>query len=185
MTVITARAPAHVTISSPVGALTLVAAAGSLTGLYMEAQRHAPAPAALGVPGDPAAAPFAAAADQLGAYFAGELTCFDLPLQPDGTPFQHRVWMALRAIPYGQTISYGQLAAGLGAPAASRAVGLANGRNPISIVVPCHRVIGSDGSLTGYGGGIDRKRFLLDLERRATGHPGEAARPDSVASPQT
>lgn len=173
MTVPALAAPAHVTISSPVGPLTLVAAGGSLTGMYMDAQRHAPAAAAFGPAGDPAAAPFAAAAGQLGAYFAGELTVFDLPLQPDGTPFQRRVWTALRAIPYGQTVSYGQLAAGLGAPAASRAVGLANGRNPISIVVPCHRVIGSDGSLTGYGGGIDRKRFLLDLERGGTARQGE------------
>jgi methylated-DNA-[protein]-cysteine S-methyltransferase len=156
----------QVTIGSPIGPLTLVAAEGSLTGLYMEAHRHAPDPALLGPPGDPAAGVFAAAADQLDAYFAGALTGFELPLQPAGTQFQRRVWMALREIPYGQTVSYGQLAARLGGPAASRAVGLANGRNPISIVVPCHRVIGSDGSLTGYGGGLDRKRFLLDLERR-------------------
>jgi methylated-DNA-[protein]-cysteine S-methyltransferase len=156
----------HATITSPVGPLTLVAAGGRLAGLYMQDQRHRPGPPALGAPGDPAAAPFAAAAAQLAAYFAGELTSFDLPLEPAGTPFQHSVWMALRAIPYGQTVSYAQLAAGLGAPRASRAVGLANGRNPISIVVPCHRVVGTDGSLTGYGGGVDRKRFLLDLEQR-------------------
>jgi methylated-DNA-[protein]-cysteine S-methyltransferase len=161
----TAATATRVTIGSPVGPLTLVAAAGRLTGLYMDAQRHLPGPERLGGPGDPAAAPFAAAAAQLAAYFAGELTRFDLPLEPAGTPFQRRVWMALRDIPYGQTVSYGALAAGLGAPRASRAVGLANGKNPISIVVPCHRVIGTDGSLTGYGGGLDRKRFLLALER--------------------
>jgi methylated-DNA-[protein]-cysteine S-methyltransferase len=162
-----------VTIGSPVGPLTLVAAGGALAGLYMEAQRHLPGAAAFGAPGDPAGSPFAAAARQLDAYFTGELTRFDLELEPEGTPFQRMVWAALRAIPYGQTVTYGQLAAGLGAPGSSRAVGLANGKNPISIVVPCHRVVGSDGSLTGYGGGLPRKRFLLDLERGAIGRPGE------------
>jgi methylated-DNA-[protein]-cysteine S-methyltransferase len=110
------------------------------------------------------ARPFAEARWQLAQYFAGERTAFDLRLAPAGTPFQREVWDALLAIPYGQTVSYGELAHRIGRPAASRAVGLANGRNPISIVVPCHRVIGSSGSLTGYGGGIDRKRFLLALE---------------------
>ncbi|HEU5417592.1 MAG TPA: methylated-DNA--[protein]-cysteine S-methyltransferase [Streptosporangiaceae bacterium] len=178
MTATTARrraaAPArtHVTIASPVGPLTLIAAGGGLAGLYMEVRRHGPGPAGLGVPGDPAAEPFAAAAAQLEAYFAGQLTRFDLPLSPGGTEFQRQVWAALRQIPYGGTVTYGQLAAQLGRPAASRAVGLANGRNPISIVVPCHRVIGSDGSLTGYGGGLDRKRFLLDLEQRTAGTAG-------------
>jgi methylated-DNA-[protein]-cysteine S-methyltransferase len=169
MTVLDLAARTHLTIGSPIGPLTLVAAGSDLCGLYMDAHRHVPATAAFGGPGDPAAAPFAAAAAQLTAYFAGELTSFDLPLQPAGTEFQRRVWRALCDIPYGQTVSYGGLAVALGAPSASRAVGLANGRNPISIVVPCHRVIGSDGSLTGYGGGIDRKRFLLDLERRGAG----------------
>jgi methylated-DNA-[protein]-cysteine S-methyltransferase len=164
MIVIAPAARTHVTIGSPIGPLTIVAAGPRLAGLYMDAQRHSPGVAAFGTPGDPADAPFAAAAVQLAAYFAGELTSFDLDLEPIGTPFQLRVWTALRDIPYGQTISYGALAVGLGAPLASRAVGLANGRNPISIVVPCHRVIGTDGSLTGYGGGLDRKRFLLDLE---------------------
>jgi len=131
----------------------------------MDAQRHAPEPASLGVPGDPGEQPFAAAASQLKSYFAGQLTEFDLPLAPAGTEFQRRVWAGLRTIPYGETVSYGELARQLGSPSASRAVGLANGRNPIAIVVPCHRVIGSDGSLTGYGGGLDRKRFLLALER--------------------
>ena len=145
----------------------------ALAGLYLDAQRYRPGAAAFGAPGDPARPPFAAAARQLGAYFAGELTRFDLELKPDGTPFQRMVWTALRAIPYGQTVTYGELAARLGAPGSSRAVGLANGKNPISIVVPCHRVIGADGSLTGYGGGLPRKRFLLDLERGATGRPGE------------
>lgn len=161
----TGTAVSQVTIASPVGPLTLVAAGGRLTGLYMQVRRHAPGAAALGEPGDPDAEPFAAAAGQLAAYFAGDLTSFDLPLGMAGTPFQRRVWAQLLEIPFGQTVSYGELAVAIGKPSASRAVGLANGRNPISIVVPCHRVVGSDGSLTGYGGGLDRKRFLLALER--------------------
>jgi len=160
---------AHVFVDSPIGPLTLVAADGELTGLYLDAPRlggrqHAPSAETLGAPGDPASEPFALAADQLGAYFAGQLTDFTLPLAPAGTPFQRRVWAALRDIPYGETRSYGQLAGEIGNPAAVRAVGLANGRNPIAIVIPCHRVIGADGSLTGYGGGLDRKRYLLALE---------------------
>jgi methylated-DNA-[protein]-cysteine S-methyltransferase len=103
--------------------------------------------------------------DQLDAYFVGELTDFDVTLRLEGTEFQRRVWAGLLEIPYGETISYGQLATRIGQPTASRAVGLANGRNPVAIIVPCHRVIGSTGSLTGYGGGLDRKRTLLDLER--------------------
>jgi methylated-DNA-[protein]-cysteine S-methyltransferase len=165
--------PQWVTIGSPVGPLTLVAAGDALAALYMTNHRHQPGPAAFGAPGDLADEPFAAAAAQLEAYFAGELTRFDVPLEPGGTAFQRTVWAALRAIPYGQTVTYGQLAAAIGAPGSSRAVGLANGKNPVSIVVPCHRVIGSDGSLTGYGGGLPRKRFLLDLERGAAGRlPG-------------
>jgi methylated-DNA-[protein]-cysteine S-methyltransferase len=106
---------------------------------------------------------------QLGEYFAGERRDFDLPLDPVGTPFQLTVWAALRDIPYAETINYGQLAGRVGNPNSSRAVGLANGRNPISIVVPCHRVIGADGNMTGYGGGLPRKRFLLMLEQRVSG----------------
>jgi len=102
---------------------------------------------------------------QLRAFFAGELRDFDLRLKPQGTAFQRRVWELLREIPYGETISYGELARRAGNPAASRAVGLANGSNPIAIVIPCHRVIGSSGKLTGYGGGLDNKRWLLDFER--------------------
>jgi methylated-DNA-[protein]-cysteine S-methyltransferase len=154
----------HVILPSPIGSLTLVAEAGELTALYMDAQQHRPDEASLGVPGDPDAAPFAAAARQLADYFAGRLTEFDLPLAPAGTAFQRRVWAALQTIPYGQTWSYAQLAEKIGQATAVRAVGLANGRNPIALVIPCHRVIGSDGKLTGYGGGLDRKRFLLDLE---------------------
>ncbi len=101
---------------------------------------------------------------QLRAFFAGELRRFDLPLKPEGTAFQLRVWDALREIPFGETRSYGELARRVGNPTASRAVGLANGANPIAIIVPCHRVIGSNGKLTGYGGGLENKRWLLDFE---------------------
>ncbi len=166
----------HAIIGSPIGPLTLVAADGLLTGLYLDAAGsyragHAPGAEVLGRPADPASEPFATAADQLAAYFEGRLTQFSLPLAARGTPFQRRVWTGLREIPYGETWSYGQLAGKVGNPAAARAVGLANGRNPIAIVIPCHRVIGSDGSLTGYGGGLDRKRYLLDLEARVRQQP--------------
>ncbi len=156
----------HTVIDSPVGPLTLVAVDGKLTGCYMDAQRHRPAGAVFGTPD---AGPFEAAAEQLSEYFAGERLDFDLPLVMNGTAFQQRVWAALREIPYGETESYGELAARIGSPGASRAVGLANGRNPIGIIVPCHRVIGASGSLTGYGGGIERKRQLLDMEREVLG----------------
>jgi len=156
----------HTTIDSPYGPLTLVATGAALSGLYMTEQRHRPPEETFGAPGDPDDAPFAAAIRQLAAYFAGELTAFDLPLHLDGTPFQRRVWDALRRIPYGETWTYGQLADRIGQPTASRAVGLANGKNPVGIIVPCHRVVGSTGSLTGYGGGLDRKRRLLDFEAR-------------------
>ncbi len=157
----------HVIVDSPIGPLTLVADGGQLVALYLDSQRHRPGDAELGAEGDARAEPFAAAAAQLSAYFDGRLTEFDLPLAPSGTEFQRRVWAALQQIPYGQTWSYGDLARKIGSPAASRAVGLANGKNPIALVIPCHRVIGSDGSLTGYGGGLDRKRFLLALETGA------------------
>jgi methylated-DNA-[protein]-cysteine S-methyltransferase len=114
------------------------------------------------------AAPFAEAQAQLGQYFAGERTDFDLPLALDGTPFQQRVWSALCEIPYGETVSYGELAARIGSPGAARAVGLANGSNPIAVIVPCHRVIGANGALTGFGGGMANKRMLLDLETDTT-----------------
>ena len=120
-----------------------------------------------GVPAAPAgdSAAAAAAAIQLEQYFAGERTSFDLDLELAGTPFERRVWDELRAVPYGETASYAEIARRIGRPSACRAVGRANGRNPIAVVVPCHRVIGSDGSLTGYAGGIEMKRALLDLER--------------------
>lgn len=163
---IPARERAHIVLDSPVGPLTLVAAGGALVGLYLTDQRHRPAEEIFG-PADPA--PFIEAAAQLGEYFAGDRTEFDLPLAPAGTAFQRAVWRALLEIPYGRTISYGQLAAGIGTPTASRAVGMANGRNPIGIIVPCHRVVGATGDLTGYGGGLERKRQLLTLERQGSG----------------
>ncbi|MEV4312636.1 methylated-DNA--[protein]-cysteine S-methyltransferase [Actinocrispum sp. NPDC049592] len=152
----------HTTVDSPCGPLTLVALDGVLTGLYMDYQRHRPGPEVFGEP-EPEALP--EVKSQLSEYFAGERTEFDLTMTMLGTPFQLRVWAALKDIPFGETMSYGELAEQLGNPKASRAVGLANGKNPISIIVPCHRVVGSNGSLTGYGGGIERKRYLLDFER--------------------
>ncbi|QKW11263.1 methylated-DNA--[protein]-cysteine S-methyltransferase [Streptomyces sp. NA04227] len=130
----------------------------------MTDQRHRPPQESFGHP-DPE--PFTEALAQLEAYFAGELKEFDLELALAGTEFQQSVWRELTRIPYGETRTYGQLAAALGKPNASRAVGLANGKNPVGIIVPCHRVIGADGSLTGYGGGLERKRGLLDFERGA------------------
>ncbi|MGW3243605.1 methylated-DNA--[protein]-cysteine S-methyltransferase [Streptomyces sp. NPDC001070] len=160
----------HALIDSPVGPLTLVATDRVLSGLYMTGQRHRPPEESFGARHDPAESPFARATEQLQAYFAGELTVFDLPMDLRGTPFQQRVWAGLRAIPYGTVMTYGQLADKLGSPGASRAVGLANGRNPVGIIVPCHRVVGASGSLTGYGGGLERKRYLLDLELGLTSH---------------
>ncbi|RDG39374.1 methylated-DNA--[protein]-cysteine S-methyltransferase [Streptomyces corynorhini] len=161
----------HTVIDSPYGPLTLVATDGALSGLYMTEHRHRPPQETFGVP-DPG--PFTEAARQLGAYFDGELTEFDLPLRMAGTPFQREVWAELEKIPYGETRSYGELAEALGRPGASRAVGLANGRNPVSVIVPCHRVIGSTGSLTGYGGGLDRKQRLLAFESAGTAGPETA-----------
>ena len=109
-----------------------------------------------------------AARQRLAAYFAGELERFDLPLAPAGSHFQRRVWDAVTDIPYGATASYSEIAAAIGRPTACRATGAANGRNPLAIVIPCHRVVGSAGALTGYGGGLERKRALLDLERAAS-----------------
>ncbi|USQ76725.1 methylated-DNA--[protein]-cysteine S-methyltransferase [Ornithinimicrobium cryptoxanthini] len=163
---------AHSTTESPIGTLTLVTDGDALTGLYMESHRHAPDPQSWGPSRAPAeSAPVVRAAiSQLSAYFRGELTHFDLALAPSGTLFQKQVWEQLLRIPYGETASYGELAALLGNPGASRAVGLANGRNPISIIVPCHRVVGAAGQLTGYGGGLERKQVLLALEQRVAGH---------------
>jgi methylated-DNA-[protein]-cysteine S-methyltransferase len=144
-------------IESPVGPLLLTGTVTGLSGLYLHPRE--PAPDWISDDGR-----LENAAAQLRRYFARELRQFDLALDLHGTPFQLEVWNALCAIPYGETRSYGELARAIGRPAAVRAVGLANGRNPVSIVVPCHRVIGSNGSLTGYGGGLERKKYLLDLE---------------------
>ena len=153
-------------IDSPIGRLLLTCDDHALTGLYMEPEQ---ARTTGGWVQDASAAPLAAAARQLAEYFAGSRREFDLVLRLDGTVFQTRVWRELTKIPYGRTWSYGDLAKRIGKPSAPRAVGLANGRNPISIVVPCHRVIGADGSLTGYGGGLPRKRWLLAHEGRYLG----------------
>lgn len=156
------------TISSPIGELTVVERDGALVGLYMTDHKPAPHLETFGERDDDTLPQLDA---QLGEYFAGERTSFDLPLAPTGTDFQQRVCAALRTIPYGETWSYGRLAEAVGQPGAARAVGLANGRNPISIVVPCHRVVGSSGKLTGYAGGVERKAFLLDLERGSGEQP--------------
>ena len=150
-------------VSSPIGRLLLIGDGHALTGLWMvDADRHS-ARVEEGLRVSPE--PFGEVAAQLEAYFGGDLKEFSLPLAPSGSPFQLAVWTELTKIPYGSTISYGDIALALGKRlVASRAVGLANGANPISVIVPCHRVIGSDGSLTGYGGGLERKEQLLRLE---------------------
>jgi methylated-DNA-[protein]-cysteine S-methyltransferase len=154
----------HTVTDSPYGPLTLVAEDGVLCGLYMTDHRHRPPEETFG-PGDDTL--FAETEEQLKAYFAGELKEFTVELRLNGTSFQRSVWDQLHRIPYGETRTYGELADALGTPTASRAVGLANGRNPVSIIVPCHRVIGANGGLTGYGGGLERKQRLLDFERGA------------------
>ncbi len=151
----------HAQVDSPLGPLTVVERDGALAGLHLPQQRHRPPDGSLGRRDD---AVLPDLQEQLAAYFTGELHQIDVALAPVGTPFQAAVWSALRQVPYGTTTTYGALAAALGRPSAVRAVGAANGRNPFCVVVPCHRVVGADGSLTGYAGGLDRKRFLLDLE---------------------
>lgn len=147
--------------TSPIGTLLLTARAGALTGLWIRGEKHAPQIASEWQRNDGA---LRDVTSQLDDYFAGRRWTFTLPLAPAGTDFQQRVWAELRRIPVGTTISYGELARRIGQPAAVRAVGLANGRNPISIVVPCHRVIGANGALTGYGGGLTAKAWLLAHE---------------------
>jgi methylated-DNA-[protein]-cysteine S-methyltransferase len=150
-------------IPTPQGMLLATARDGALTGLYFESQKYFPkiGPAWRE---DPEAAPLAQCARQVGEYFDGTRTIFDLPLAPEGSDFQRRVWQQIAAIAYGETITYSELAARSGAPGSARAAGAATGRNPISIVVPCHRVLGADGSLTGYAGGLPRKTRLLEIE---------------------
>jgi methylated-DNA-[protein]-cysteine S-methyltransferase len=159
----TLDAPYFSELSSPIGPLLLLGDQRALSAIYMLEHRHQPPLGGGSVRSDEA---LSRARSQLQAYFLGELTEFDVPLAARGTEFQRRVWQALCAIRYGETESYGQLARRIGNPSASRAVGLANGKNPISIIVPCHRVIGADGSLTGYGGGMERKKWLLEHEKR-------------------
>jgi methylated-DNA-[protein]-cysteine S-methyltransferase len=144
-------------VDTPIGPVGLVASDDGLRFVRFDGERVEPEGSSLVLD---------EARRQLEAYFAGDLVDFDLATTASGTAFQQRVWAALREIPYGATVSYGELATAIGQPTAVRAVGLANGRNPISIVVPCHRVVGATGSLTGYGGGVERKRALLDLEAR-------------------
>jgi methylated-DNA-[protein]-cysteine S-methyltransferase len=150
----------QISVDSPIGALRLHATDDALVAVYLPEQ-YAPG----SVPEGAGHAVLERAREQLVQYFAGERRCFDLPVEPQGTAFQREVWSALRAIPFGATRSYAELAAALGRPSASRAVGGANGRNPVAIIVPCHRVIGADGSLTGYAGGLARKEWLLRHER--------------------
>ncbi len=159
---------------SPIGPLLLAASERGLRALYMQAQRHVPdEPDPRWSPASPSDALqfdiLERTSTALDEYFSGRRSTFELPLDVEGTPFQQAVWSGLRAIGFGQTLSYGELARRIGNPNAVRAVGLANGRNPVSIVVPCHRVIGADGSMTGYGGGLERKVFLLDLEKQVMG----------------
>jgi methylated-DNA-[protein]-cysteine S-methyltransferase len=154
----------YTTIDSPIGELLLLGDGHALHGLYMQAGRK---PIGIAPAWERAPGAFAEVSEQLSEYFAARRTSFDVPLVMHGTPFQRRVWDALREIGYGETISYGELARRIDQPSAARAVGLANGCNPIGVIVPCHRVIGANGTLTGYGGGIERKRLLLDLEARA------------------
>ena len=159
-------------ISSPIGLLTLAGKGDCLTNLVIEGAAHPPTGRDRWVE-DTAAFPDVVA--QLHDYFAGKRTGFDVALCPAGTSFQRRVWDALSEIPYGEIATYGEIAARIGQPGAARAVGLANGRNPIAVIVPCHRVIGANGALTGYAGGLQAKRALLDLEQ--TRRPGAGASP--------
>lgn len=151
----------HAVIASPIGPLTLVGDGAALIGLYFDGHLRTPRITDLGPRDDDG---FENAERQLGEYFAGTRREFDLELAPRGSAFEKQVWALLTKIPYGETRTYGQLAAELGDPGAAQAVGNANGWNPISVVVPCHRVVGTSGGLTGYAGGLDRKRFLLSLE---------------------
>ncbi|MDP9868387.1 MULTISPECIES: methylated-DNA--[protein]-cysteine S-methyltransferase [Streptosporangium] len=160
----------HTTIDSPMGTLTLVATDGVLSGTYMQDHRHMPDPATFG---PKVISGFEEATEQLTQYFAGQRKTFTLRTHLTGSHFQRRIWQALTTIPYGHTVTYAELAAEIGSPEAVRAVGAANGANPIAVVVPCHRVIGADGNLTGFSGGLARKQFLLDLERPAPWRQGQ------------
>ena len=160
----------YTSMATPVGTLMLVGDSTQLTQLLLPTQDGSPLPPPPGSQPDPG--PFASAITQLEGYFAGDRTDFDLPLAPAGTPFQRQVWDALRTIPFGRTTSYGVIATMIGSPGSARAVGLANNRNPLPLVIPCHRVIGSTGALVGYGGGLACKRWLLDHEARVLAASG-------------
>ncbi|NLO26960.1 MAG: methylated-DNA--[protein]-cysteine S-methyltransferase [Actinobacteria bacterium] len=150
---------------SPLGRILVTSEGGSLTGLYLEGEKYEPRPGGDWIRDDSLPL-FLAVASQLAEYFDGSRTCFELPSAPVGTPFQQEVWQCLQRIPYGARISYGDIARDLGRPQAARAVGAAVGRNPVSIIIPCHRVVGSNGALTGFAGGLERKEALLRLEAR-------------------
>ena len=150
-------------IDTPLGTLLATAEDGRLTGLFFDGKPHAPTPRA-DWKEEPAARPFAECARQIREYLAGRRNAFELPLAPSGTPFQERVWREIARVPFGETITYAELARRAGAPGSARAAGAATGRNPLSIVVPCHRIVGSAGALTGYAGGVERKARLLALE---------------------
>ena len=148
---------------SPCGRMLLVADGDALCGVYFAGQKHYLAPER-GWRRDPDAAPLRQAKRELGEYFAGKRTTFDVRLAAQGTPFQRAVWQAIAGVAFGETISYAELARRAGRPGSARAAGAATGRNPIGVIVPCHRILGADGSLTGYAGGVDKKRALLALE---------------------
>jgi methylated-DNA-[protein]-cysteine S-methyltransferase len=161
----------YTTFDSPLGQILLVSDGSSRTGAYFSGQKYEPVPAqGHGWQPEPDVEIFRDASFQLHEYFAGKRSQFDIPLHLQGTSFQIKVWNALLEIPHGDTVSYGELAERIKRKDAARAVGAAVGRNPVSVIVPCHRVIGSGGSLTGYAGGLERKRSLLDLEAGARGH---------------
>lgn len=169
-TAIRAACTAQATVETPLGPLLIARTAKGLAGTWFDGQKHHPGE--LGAPDVPSDPLLARAADELKRYFAGESDSFgdhfDVPLDLLGTPFQRAVWQALLAIPSGSTSTYGEIARGLGSAAAVRAVGGAVGRNPVSVIVPCHRVVGADGSLTGYAGGVERKQAMLTLEARGS-----------------
>ncbi len=152
----------YTSMDSPIGELLLLGDEQAVHGLYMQDGRK---PTRIASDWENNPAPFTDVQEQLDEYFDGRRTEFDVSLVMDGNPFERRVWSALREIPYGETVSYGEIARRVERPSAARAVGMANGRNPIAVIVPCHRVIGADGTLTGYGGGLERKQLLLELER--------------------
>lgn len=159
--------PIYTEVETPLGPVRLVSDGGALTGLYFVGQKYGPEPT-VAWKWDGRFKLFRDVETQIAAYRSGKLKTFDVPIRFEGTPFQRRVWQAIAAIPFGATLSYSAVADRIGAPSSMRAVGAATGRNPISLIVPCHRVVGRDGALTGYAGGLDRKRALLDFESGLT-----------------